>query len=276
MVVPTYLKTNAPWVGYLTLTKTSSGKIQRHRTRLSNAFLQRGRVWSTLSTLVPHTLPLLPGNPNIGRPMHHFLLRQPQSIKNEDKFHTWDSDSSSWYTNPDHDVIMTLSALRTKLPFQLASIHVRAHHDGHCEFNLLPRPAQLNVLADELASEVLADLRAADQPTEFYPLTACRVYLRDGTGHITSCEKRQRTNSISTKSERTFNSATVGRPTSFIPSIGMHIVQQFLHSRIRSAPLLSLSLSPTRPLQPIPAFTIPGDASHQGRRPDHLHCQYSP
>jgi hypothetical protein len=33
---------------------------------------------------------------------------------------------------------------------------------SRCEFNLIPRPAQLNVLADELASEVLAELRAAD------------------------------------------------------------------------------------------------------------------
>jgi hypothetical protein len=57
--------------------------------------------------------------------------------------------------------------LRTKLPFGLASLHVRARQDGHEEFNPFPRPAELNVLADELASEVLAELRAADQPTEF-------------------------------------------------------------------------------------------------------------
>jgi hypothetical protein len=85
---------------------------------------------------------------------------------------------------------MTLSALQTKLTIRLASLHVRAHQDGHCDFNLLPRPAQLNVLADALASEALEELRAADQPTEFYPLPACRAYLRDGIGHITSCEKR--------------------------------------------------------------------------------------
>jgi hypothetical protein len=125
---------------------------------------------------------------------------------------------------------MTLSALRTKPQFRLASLHVRAHQDGHCEFNLLPRVAQLNVLADELASEVLADLRAADQPTEFYP-SACRVYLRDGAGQITSCEKgHSRTNSHRTKSERTSKSATVGPHTHLIPSIGLHIEQQFLHS----------------------------------------------
>jgi hypothetical protein len=57
-----------------------------------------------------------------------------------------DIDSSSSYTNPDHDVIITLSALRTKLPFRLASLHVRAHQDGHCESSRLPPPAQLNLL----------------------------------------------------------------------------------------------------------------------------------
>ena len=115
-------------------------------------------------------------------------------LKNEEKFHTRDIDSSSWYTNPDHDVIMTLSALRTKLTFQLASLHVRGHQDKHCEFELLTRPQQLNVLADHLATEVLEDLRAADKPTKLYPLPVCRAYLRDGTGHITSNEKRTLTN----------------------------------------------------------------------------------
>jgi hypothetical protein len=34
------------------------------------------------------------------------------------------------------------------------------------------------------------ELRAAGQTTEFYPLPACRGYLRDGTGYITSREIR--------------------------------------------------------------------------------------
>jgi hypothetical protein len=72
--------------------------------------------------------------------------------------------------------------------------HSIKEQDGHCEYNLLPRTAQLNSLADEVASEVLADLQAADQPTEFYPLPVRRVYLRGGTGYITSYEKRTLTN----------------------------------------------------------------------------------
>jgi hypothetical protein len=94
------------------------------------------------------------------------------------------------YMIPDHDVTMTLSALRAKLTFRLASLNVPAHQDGHCDFNLLPRPAQLNVRADALASEALEELRAAGQPTEFYPSPEYRAYLRDGIGHITSCEKK--------------------------------------------------------------------------------------
>jgi hypothetical protein len=35
---------------------------------------------------------------------------------------------------------MTLNALRTKLPLRLGSLHVRAHQDENCEFELLPRP----------------------------------------------------------------------------------------------------------------------------------------
>jgi hypothetical protein len=111
--------------------------------------------------------------------MHHLLLRQLQSAKNEKAF--------SWYTNRGHDVI---SALRTNPPLRLALLHVGAHPDGNCEFDLLSRAAQLNVLADQPASEVLEDLRAAGKRTEFYPLPACRVYLRDGAGYITSREKR--------------------------------------------------------------------------------------
>jgi hypothetical protein len=46
---------------------------------------------------------------------------------NKEASHTRDSDSSSWYTKPDHDVIMTLSALRTSIPLNLASLHVSGY-----------------------------------------------------------------------------------------------------------------------------------------------------
>jgi hypothetical protein len=85
---------------------------------------------------------------------------------------------------------MTLSALRTNLPLRLASLHVRCHRDETCDFDLLPRPVQLNVLADHLATDafMVMDLRAAAKTTEFYLLPACRVYLH-GTGYNTSQRK---------------------------------------------------------------------------------------
>jgi hypothetical protein len=192
-LLATNMKTTAPSVRYLALTKkTSRNAKASHEVVLCNPTARKDGRLSLLSFLTHYILYLeIQTSDDLCITSYydnHSLL------KNEETFHTRDIDSSSWYTNSDHDVIITLSALRTKLPFRLASIHVRAHQNGHCEFNLLPRPAHLNVLADKLASEVLAGLRAAHQSTEFYPLPACRVYLRNVTGHTTSREKRTLTN----------------------------------------------------------------------------------
>jgi hypothetical protein len=110
-------------------------------------------------------------------------------LSTEEAFHIREVDSSSLYIKPDHDIIMQLSALRAKLPFRLASLHVRGHQDDKLDFKQLCRPAQLNVLADRLATAVLKDLREAEKPMELYPLPACRAYLCDNTGYITSKEK---------------------------------------------------------------------------------------
>jgi hypothetical protein len=58
-------------------------------------------------------------------------------------------------STPDHDVIMTLSTLLTNFPRRRAPLPVRPHQDGNCEFELFSGPAQLNVVADQLASDVL-------------------------------------------------------------------------------------------------------------------------
>jgi hypothetical protein len=113
---------------------------------------------------------------------------------------------------------------RTTWRDQFIAQLTKHHKDASTAADLLSRPAQLNVLAGELASEVLEDLRAADKPTEFYQLPARRVYLRDGPGYITSCEKRRlTTNSLSTTSERPSNSAMIGPTTFLIPSTGLPI-----------------------------------------------------
>jgi hypothetical protein len=108
----------------------------------------------------------------------------------EEGFHTRDIDSSTLYTKPNHDVTMTLSALRTNLPLRLASLHVRGNHNEKCDFDLLFRPTHFNVPGDHFATDVITDLRAADKSTEISPLPACRVYLRHGTGSVTGHKKR--------------------------------------------------------------------------------------
>ena len=111
-------------------------------------------------------------------------------LKAEEEFHARDVDSAFWYLKSDHDVIMTISEIRRQLPFKLVSLHVRSHQDDEYDFSELTRPAQLNVLADHRATAALNELRAAGQPTEFYPLPACRAYLCDATGYLTSKEQR--------------------------------------------------------------------------------------
>jgi hypothetical protein len=138
---------------------------------------------------------------------------------------------------------MTLSALRTKLTVQLASLHVRGHQDKHCEFELLTRPQQLDVLADQLATEVLEDIRAADKPTKLYPLPACRACLRDGTGHITSNEKRTLKNEFPEYEIRAYLQQRNGWNAHTLDSIKWTAYQAAISAltNIRSAPLSSNS-----------------------------------
>ena len=90
--------------------------------------------------------------------MCHNLLRQSTYCDNfslltsAEELHTRDVDSSSLYSKPDH----------------------------------LLRLASMHVLADRLATDTLADLYAADKPTDFYQLPAYRVYISDATGHLKS------------------------------------------------------------------------------------------
>jgi hypothetical protein len=52
-------------------------------------------------------------------------------LTNEETCHSRDIKSSNWYTKPDHDVIMTPSALRANLPLRLASLHVSSDQNGN-------------------------------------------------------------------------------------------------------------------------------------------------
>jgi hypothetical protein len=57
-------------------------------------------------------------------------------LNREDECYTRVIDLLSLYAVPDYDIIMTLSAIRTKLPLRLASLHVRDHEDGTHAFDL--------------------------------------------------------------------------------------------------------------------------------------------
>jgi hypothetical protein len=84
-------------------------------------------------------------------------------------------------------------------------------------------PEQLNVLANYRSTAALQDLRVAGQRTDFYPLPACRGYLRDVIGYICSSrEKCALRTEFSASFERTYRNTTIGQIRSMTPSAGLH------------------------------------------------------
>jgi hypothetical protein len=81
-------------------------------------------------------------------------------LETQEEYHTRDVDSSSWYLKPDHDVIMTFSDVKKKLPFELVSLHVRSHQDEKHDYADLTTSEQLNVPAGHRATAALNELRA--------------------------------------------------------------------------------------------------------------------
>jgi hypothetical protein len=77
-----------------------------------------------------------------------------------------------------------------KLPVEIVLLHLRSHQDEKGDCADLTRPERLNVLTKHRATCCTQYLRTVGQTTEFYPLTACRDYLRDATEYITSREQR--------------------------------------------------------------------------------------
>ena len=77
----------------------------------------------------------------------------------------------------DVDVFLQLLELHRTLPWQqIQTYHVKAHQDDHTKFTELSRPAQLNVLADAIATSGLNKLENTKTPPT-YPLPAGRVHL---------------------------------------------------------------------------------------------------
>ena len=83
----------------------------------------------------------------------------------------------------DIDVLLQLILTHQSLPWTTIAIHhVKAHQDDTQSFETLSRPAQLNVMADSIATQVLDQ----QKPPPTYPLPAARIHLIHEDTIITS------------------------------------------------------------------------------------------
>ena len=75
------------------------------------------------------------------------------------------------------DILKNIMLAKGKLSFECSFHHVRAHQDDHRNFNDLPRPAQLNCIADSLAKQAIRELRVDSLlHQESFPLEPVVVY----------------------------------------------------------------------------------------------------
>ena len=77
----------------------------------------------------------------------------------------------------DIDVTLELFKCWENHPFAYTLNHVKGHEDDKQPYETLERPNQLNVQADELATEALRDQQWDEIPI-FHPMPSCKVYLR--------------------------------------------------------------------------------------------------
>ena len=86
-----------------------------------------------------------------------------------------------WYPSvfawPDIDTTQEIFISLGKLPFWPSFKHVKGHQDEEIPFEQLRRPAQLNVLADHLATAALQE-QDFDEDENFYPLPHMPMYLK--------------------------------------------------------------------------------------------------
>jgi hypothetical protein len=98
-------------------------------------------------------------------------------------FRTRDMDAPSLYTNPYHDVVMTLSARRTNLLLRLASLHVHDHQDEKCDFDLLSRPMFLLTNSLLMYSRISVQLTNATDIYPFPPACESIFVMAQGMTH---------------------------------------------------------------------------------------------
>ena len=94
------------------------------------------------------------------------------------------------YTNTtaaDHDILSQITQTVNDLPAEYSIWHVRSHQDDHTEFQLLPRPAQLNVLADRTCTRALRHFEGTSR--HMLPISAGKLYISHNGTTYTSGEK---------------------------------------------------------------------------------------
>jgi hypothetical protein len=91
----------------------------------------------------------------------------------------------------DSDVIFEIAAVEKAAGLQLKGAWVKGHQDEHVDYHELSLEAQLNVLADELATAALIHHMENEEPLPMLPLPSTNIYLCTVEGAtVTSREKR--------------------------------------------------------------------------------------
>ena len=81
-------------------------------------------------------------------------------IKSVEKYSNRKTNKPSYYSEPDHDVIMAVEQATSSLKEgngQINPIHVKGHHDHKKQYHELSREAQMNVDVNRLATSVLEE-----------------------------------------------------------------------------------------------------------------------
>jgi hypothetical protein len=98
----------------------------------------------------------------------------------------------------DDDVVRAIKDLESRIPMAITYHWVEGHQDKTKAVGL-PWPAQLNVRADELATEAINKQTHTRQASKLRPLVQTSVYLIQGKTTFTSHEVRALRSSIPTK-----------------------------------------------------------------------------
>ena len=107
----------------------------------------------------------------VGNPIQKWVLHT-DSLSFIQRFNELRSYGELWYssvyTRNDIDLFIEIFAVLRRFPYYIEFEHVKGHQDAEVSFNFLPRLAQLNVLADEMATVALD--RQKPGPRPWFPM----------------------------------------------------------------------------------------------------------